>query len=291
MRKIDIHVHTRARRIINRLGTSSTYCTPEELLVKYEYLGIEKGVILPGANPECSYGCQSQEEVIDIVNEYEGRFAWFCNIDPRALSNSPLANFSYWLSYYKELGAKGVGEICANLYFDDPLVENLFSHCQMNNMPVIFHISPTMGGNYGLVDELGLPRLEKVLGKFPNLKFLGHSQAFWSEISSDVTNETRAFYPQGKVIPGRVEELMDRYPNLCGDLSAGSGYNALVRDPDYAYYFLEKFQDRLYFGTDICAPENDMKLSHWLDAIYEEKKISKEAYEKICKKNAQKILD
>lgn len=88
--------------------------------------------------------------------------------------------------YYRNLGAKGVAEITANLYFDDPLVLNLFYHCEKCEMPVIFHIG-NLGNDYGIVDKLGLPRLEKILAMFPNLKFLGHSQKFWVEIGSDCT--------------------------------------------------------------------------------------------------------
>jgi hypothetical protein len=47
------------------------------------------------------------------------------------------------------------------------------------------------------------------LQRFPALRFLGHSQPFWSEISADVTHETRNNYPRGPVVPGgRVPSLM-----------------------------------------------------------------------------------
>ena len=142
-------------------------------------------------------------------------------------------------------------------------------------MPVIFHIgNPGIG--YGLADELGLPRLEKVLGMFPNLAFLGHSQKFWAEISSDCSLEKRVGYPKGKIMPGgRIVELMRKYQNLHGDLSAGSGHNAITRDPEFGYKFIEEFQDRLYYGTDISDPKNVtdsmLKLSSWLDEAMEKR--------------------
>jgi len=290
MKKIDIHVHTAAKKGINRSGTNSTFCSPEELLEKYEILGIETGVILPLINPECSAGSQSFEDIIEIVEKFPGRFTWFVNVDPRAIDNSPDADLSYLIQYYKKRGAKGVGEICANLAFDDPKVENLFSHCEKNNMPVTFHISPMLGRYYGLYDEPGLPRLEGALKKFPGVKFLGHSQPFWAEISADLKPEDRNTYPPGKVTPGRIVELMRNYPNLCGDLSAGSAYNALTRDPEFGYAFMEEFKNKLYFGTDICAPENDMKLSSWMNDALERGKISREAYEKIGRENAEVLL-
>ena len=83
---------------------------------------------------------------------------------------------------------------------------------------------------------------------------------------------------------------MRKYPNLCGDLSAGSGQNALMRDPEFAYKFLEEFQDRLYFGTDICSPTNDFKLTFFLDEAVENGHISQECYNKVCRENALKLL-
>jgi predicted TIM-barrel fold metal-dependent hydrolase len=157
-------------------------------------------------------------------------------------------------------------------------------------MPLTFHIGPTLGGCYGLVDEIGLKRLEKELAKFKNLVFLGHSQAFWAEIGTNVDEISRCGYPTGKVVPGRVVELFRKYENLYGDLSAGSGFNALSRDPEFGYDFIEEFQDRLLFGTDICAPENNMKLSFWLDDAVAGGKISQKAYRKVSRENAEKLL-
>ena len=290
MKKIDIHVHTAAYKGIPRMGTTETYASPEELTVMYEHLGIERGVILPACNPECEYQLQSMKEIMTITDRYPDRFSWFCNIDPRMGGNSSLFDLSYFLEYYKDKGARGVGEICANLSFDDPYVVNLFHHCEKNHMPVIFHMGTQAGGCYGLIDDLGLPRLEKALIRFPGLIFLGHSQAFWAEIGRDVDHETRRGCPKGKVAPGRVVELMRKYNNLYGDLSAGSGYNAVSRDPEFGYTFIEEFQDRLYFGTDICAPSNEPMLSFWLDDAMRAGKISESAYQKVCRGNATRLL-
>ena len=291
MKKIDLHVHTIMKKGIMRMGTHTTFATPEELKAMYERLGIEKGVILPEINFECASHMQSNEDAYRIVQKYPDLFYWFCNIDPRMGSNNTKMDLSPVITGYKKLGAKGVGEVCANLYFDDPFMENLFYHCEKNDMPVLFHIGPQIGGCYGIVDDPGLPRLEKVLKKFSGLHFIGHSQPFWAEIGSGLTKENRNGYPVGKVNPGRLVELFDLYPNLYGDLSAGSGYNAVSRDPEFGYSFIEKYQDRLYFGTDICAPENDMKLSFWLDDALNIGKISKTAYEKVSRINALKLIN
>ena len=199
------------------------------------------------------------------------------------------------MGYYKAQGAKGCGEMICNLYFDDPRVLALFKACEKYDMPITFHVGRD-NGEYGLIDDFGLPRLEKVLKMFPKLKFLGHSQRFWSHISGDVNEETMHGWPSGKVVDGgRVVELMRKYPNLYGDLSAGSGFNAVSRDPEFGYAFLEEFQDRLYFGLDLCAYENiDNKgrigLIEFLDNAMLEGKISYEAYLKISRENALKLM-
>jgi len=157
-------------------------------------------------------------------------------------------------------------------------------------LPITFHIAPSIGGNYGVYDDLGLGRLENVLKAFPKLILLGHSQVFWSEIDKDVTEGIRAGYPEGPVKPGRVVELMGKYPNLYGDLSAGSGYNAISRDPEFGCKFMERFQDRLFFGTDIANVPQELPIVPFFSKLKHEKLISNEAYEKITWKNASRLL-
>jgi hypothetical protein len=135
-----------------------------------------------------------------------------------------------------------------------------------------------------------------VLAAFPNLTVIGHSQKFWAEIGGGLTEQERGGYPRGKVEPGgRLVELMRRYPNLHGDLSASSGSNAVMRDPEFGCSFIEEFQDRLFFGTDICNPLDVRKpmlqLSGWLDTMCDQGHISQSAYEKVGRGTALRILE
>ena len=290
VQKIDIHVHSVLEKGLPRRD-GGDFTTPDELRKMYDHLGIEKGVQLAVVYNEAQYRQISNEESMRLANQYPETYDWFCNLDPRWGTNSPDSDLSYFLKYYIERGAKGVGEVASNLAFDDPFVDNLFEHVQACGLPLTFHIG-NQGNDYGLVDGLGLPGLERALKKFPKLQFLGHSQKFWAEISGDCTEEVRDGYPEGPVTPGgRVVELMRAYPNLCGDLSAGSGENAITRDRDFGYAFLEEFQDRLYFGTDICDPRNEMNLSFYLDDAVEKGYISQTCYNKICRENALALLN
>ena len=184
-----------------------------------------------------------------------------------------------------------MGELTSNMWFDDPLVWNLLRQCADAGLPVIFHIGPQFQSCYGLVDDLGLPRLERTLKEFPHLTLLGHSQPFWAEISGDLTQETRGGYPKGPVAPGgRIPELMERYENLHGDMSAGSGFNAVSRDPEFGYAFMDRFQDRLYFGSDFAGPTTPAPLVAYLKEALAGGHISQEVFEKISWRNADRLL-
>jgi predicted TIM-barrel fold metal-dependent hydrolase len=286
---IDIHTHVALYQVIpHRDGWY--FITPEELVATMDRYGVDVAVVLPLVSPSQRTVIIPTEQVMEACARYPKRLVPFMNLDPRQEQYSLKSDFTRAVRLYREHGCKGVGEVTTNLPFDDPLVWHLFAFYEQAELPLIFHVAPSVGGYYGLVDDLGLPRLEKTLARFPRLRFLGHSQAFWSEISADVTPETRGGYPNGPVTPGRVPALMRGYPNLYGDLSAGSGLNAVSRDPAFGYHFLEEFQDRLFFGTDVLRAGQEMPQVEYLESAVQKGAISKTAYEKITWENAAKLL-
>lgn len=90
---------------------------------------------------------------------------------------------------------------------------------------------------------------------------------------------------------GVVPKLMRKYDNLYGDLSAGSGCNALSRDREYAIKFLNEFQDKLMFGTDICVPDTPTPLVDFMLDLRDNGDISEEVFNKVAKGNAIRILE
>lgn len=288
---IDIHVHTRRYSLPFRDGRPA-YATPEQLLERYGPIGVEKAVLLPGVSPECCRVPQSMYEISETCERFPGRFIPFCNVDPRSISNAADAPLGQLLDWYRDHGFKGIGEVTANLPILDPLVQNLFRCAQRAGLPLTFHLAAKLGGIYGLYDEPGLPGLERSLQLFPKLRFLAHSQTFWAEMARLETPGDRYGYPRYPVDEeGVVPKLFRRYPNLLGDLSAGSGHNALARDPGYAVRFLEEFQDRLFFGTDICAPDTPTPLVDFLCRLRDEKKISEAVFRKVARGNAQALFN
>lgn len=284
--KIDIHAHVFPKRGFVR----DVFLSVEQQLYANKKQDVDMALILPLIHYEIVQTPQIIEDIAELCRQYPDNFMFFMNLDPRMYNRNPDADFSSIIEYYLEMGAKGVGEMCSTLSFNHPLMENMFYYINKYALPVTVHIAPEQYGCYGILDGTNLSGLEGALQKFPDIKFLGHSGNFWSEISGD---EKHGGYPNGPVVPGgRVIELMRRYPNLFGDLSAGSGLNALRRDREFGISFLNEFQDRLYFGHDFCSIENTqgVTLSIFLDSLLDDGAISREVYDKVCSINARKLL-
>ena len=287
---IDVHAHAYLFDSPPQDGKTQ-FCTVDEILKRYDELNIEKGILLPLIGPE-TYLPQSNQEILEICRQHPDRFIPFFNIDPRGISNSEFTDFSPWINWFKEHGCKGVGEFMPNMYFRDPRVLNMFRQFEAAGLPVIFDDTVYVNYRYGLVDEPGLPQLEMILHSFPKLILLGHGPAFWSEMGKLETVYDRGRYPNYPISEeGAVPKLFRRYPNLWGDLSAGSGYNALARDVDYAIHFLNEFQDRLCFGTDICYATQNLPLADFLIDLKKSGKLSADAFEKIARGNIKRLLN
>ena len=86
----------------------------------------------------------------------------------------------------------------------------------------------------------------------------------------------------------RVHQHLVSY--LYGDLSAGSGYNAISRDREFGIAFLNEFSDRLLFGTDIANVPQETPIVGYLDELRDAGAISDEVYERVTWKNANRVL-
>lgn len=298
---IDIHSHITyqnfpefASRFLNRPPFDVNI-----LLKRMDMEGIEKSVVLPLSNPEVMdrYGVAGNQEVILACRRHPDRLIPFCAVDPRSMviwgKKDQQESMYNLLKIYQDLGCRGVGEVCGSIPVDDERYATIFDAAGDLGMPLIFHFQRIDGPDYGVTDDFHLPRFEKMLQRFPETIFIGHSMAFWSEISGDVPESQREDYLAGAYSQkGRLWELFEKYPNLGGDISAGSGAFAFSCDPEHGAEFMEKFQDQLYFGTDRFTsldepmPPQIALLDEWKN----QGRISATAYEKISHVNAEKLL-
>lgn len=274
---IDVHMHVGRLYHFERKAL-----TPAYLLKLMDAHGIEKAALLPIESPEETDYYVTTEEVLRICKRHTDRFIPFCNVDPRRRNADLTTDFHSILEEYRDRGCRGFGEAMSGLWVDDPRLRKIYESCGRLGLPIIFHMDALRN-----MDERGLPRFESMIRRFPDTIFVGHGQHFWAEISAHVSEEDFGRYPEGKVIrPGAVERLLSTYQNAYADLSAGSAWNAITRDPEHGRWFLNEYQDKLLFGTDLCRYNQELPMIEYLGSGI----LSAVAYDKITHANADRIL-
>jgi predicted TIM-barrel fold metal-dependent hydrolase len=186
-------------------------------------------------------------------------------------------------------GVRVCGEWSYRMLLDDPRALQLFCKAGELGMPVVLHLDVPFlpdgaGGRRYMTNWYGggAAPLERALRECPETVFVGHAPGFWRFLSGDEPTE-REIYPSGPVTPGgEVIRLLESYPNLWADLSAGSGLGAMRRDEAHARRFLTTYQDRLLFGRD--APGDDLR--QWLLGLDLDEALQR----KLFHENAERLL-
>ena len=274
---IDVHTH------VGTTWNGDEELTPKNLLNWMDGHDIEKAVLLPLTSPESSSFLLLTGPALKAAKQHPDRFIPFCSIDPRTSVRGGRKGFVSVIKRWADQGAKGFGEHKVGLDFDDPLMMQIYAACEEIGIPLLFHMDTIRGK-----DEPGLPRLEHALSTYPKLNFIGHGPGWWASISGDIkTKKDLGGYPKTKVQPGgAIDRLMEKYPNIFGDLSAGSGANSISRDDDFGREFMIRRQDRLMFGTDYLRPGQKVPQFEVFDGL----NLPKDVQAKIFKKNAQRVL-
>jgi uncharacterized protein len=233
--------------------------------------GIEKAIVLTGAT-----GARF-DSLLKLYTKYGDRFELWCGFD-----NTGYDKPGYGEAAVKELercfkaGAKGVGELMYKgkgippsssersiMLPDDSREDLLFEKCAELGLPVNIHISEdkwmyekidsTNDGllnaakwqvkmeNGGKSHEEMLTRLANTLKKHPKTLFVA---AHLANCCADLTF---------------LGNYFDKYPNLYADISARYGEIAPV--PKFVHDFIEKYQDRIVYGTDMTFSERIYKVT------------------------------
>jgi predicted TIM-barrel fold metal-dependent hydrolase len=149
---------------------------------------------------------------------------------------------------YLKRGAVVIAEQKFGVECDAPEMQRIYEVARDYDVPVLMHWQFEMY-NYGF------DRFHRMLDKFPKVNFLGHAQTWWANIDKHHDDQS-VLYPKGPVTPGGLtDRYLSDYANMYGDLSAGSGLNALSRDEPFTRDFLTRHQDKLLYGSDCSDPE------------------------------------
>jgi predicted TIM-barrel fold metal-dependent hydrolase len=255
---IDMHSHNYAK----------TDAEVDEWVKMMDRLGIAKTMIL-------SYSTGAAfDSAIQKYSRYKDRFDVWCGFDYTGYEKPGWQDHAVAeleRCYKKgakgvgELGDKGLGELYSKptrgygLHIDDPRMKPLIKKCGELNMPINIHVSedewmylPPDSTNDGLMNAAKWHVDMTVEGK------LGHD-----ELVKTLENAVRD-NPGTTFIAAHLANncanlemlgtLFDKYKNLYADIAAR--YGELAPVPRHVKKFMEKYSDRLLYGTDMGIDEH-----------------------------------
>jgi predicted TIM-barrel fold metal-dependent hydrolase len=240
---IDIHQH---------LGYSGR--SDAALLAHQRAIGATTTILLPAGRPASgpsthqgvANGLQAQalgnEACARFVRAHRQGFLSGANEVP------DVTNATREIERYLKRGAVLIAEQKFGVDCDSPAMQKIYTLARDYDVPVLMH------WQFGMYNY-GFERFHTMLEKFPRVNFLGHAQTWWANIDRNHADQT-VLYPKGPVTAGGLtDRYLSDYPNMYGDLSAGSGLNALTRDEDFTRAFLSRHRNKLLFGSD-CSDRN-----------------------------------
>ena len=203
---------------------------PAEILMRHQRFHRVKTTVLLPADGWMTGRISGNEAAWSHVRKYPDEVVTFCNVDPEREDAARV------LRDQLEKGALGIGEQKFEVDADSAPMRRVYEVAREYGVPVLLH--------FGSRHNHGLDRFHKILTRYPQVDFLGHAGTWWANISRD--GEGR-----GRVVKGGLtDRLLSDYPNMFGDLSAGSGLNSLSRDPDFAADFVARHSRKLLWGSD-----------------------------------------
>jgi len=243
------HIHYTGRIPGERIGISA-----DQLVDTMNRHGIDRSVVLPIESPEVGTCLCTTETVIEAAYTYPERLVPLIQVDPRM----PRADqvIRHFAANYDLV--RGFGELVDGLSIDDEKRQVIYATCSDLGFPLIFY-----GSSYSSFDDVGLPRLEAMLQKYPDMIFIGHGPRWWSAISAD--DDASCGYPTTPVVEGgAADRFLQEYDNMYADISAGSGFNAMTRDPEFTQGFLERNWQKIMFATDYLHVGQELGQIAWL---------------------------
>ncbi len=218
---------------IPKISTHEHFKAGGDMEVFFEamrFFNIEKVLFVPTGKSPDNKGCvENMAELLVLAKKYPDLIIPYAAVNETDAA-SPLA-----LEEAYRGGARGLKLMSGHPNFykmplDNPVMMSLFAKARELNLPVLIHISP-------LKFPSQRKEFENLLRAFPEVRVVA------------------AHY--GRTAPEFAEtrRLLDTYPNLFMDISMGGGLKRYRKEmrADVSGYtdFINKYQDRLMWGTDI----------------------------------------
>ncbi len=230
--------------------------------------GIAKTIIL-------SYATGSKfDSIVDKYLRYRDRFDIWCGFDYTGYDKPgwqqhAIAELNR--CYRKgakgvgELGDKGLGELYSlpvpgyGLHIDDPRMKPLLERCAELHMPISIHVAED-AWMYLAADSTNDGLMNAATWKVDVSRkgILNHDQLI-ATLEHAVKENPKTIFIACHLANccsdlNVLAKLFDTYPNLWADIAARYGEMAPV--PRYTKAFMEKYADRLVYGTDMGISPN-----------------------------------
>jgi predicted TIM-barrel fold metal-dependent hydrolase len=190
---------------------------------------------------------ENADEILKIAEEFPGEFLPFCTVSP--LDSDALE----YIKSCIERGGKGIKLYNGHSYYygvfgvplDSPRMAPIYAYAERNKIPVLYHINIVQYGE----------ELENILLEYPGLVI-------------DIPH-----FMVSSMNLEKVERLFDKYPNLYTDISFGSpeylaaGFRRISNYTQKYTDFINKYPDRILFGTDMVITETEYKDYDYIKSI------------------------
>ena len=198
--------------------------------------------------------------------QHPDRFYVFASLDPSQYYIHPKTIGKYMAAHGRRMrrcgcdglkiieGKPNMRRILPIPDFDLPCWEPFWAWAEAEQMPILWHVNDPeeywhpelvseyrrkMGDVYGEKDvgyEQQYEQVFRILQRHPRLKIIF---AHFFFLSWDLP---------------RLSQLLDRYPNICVDMTPGSEmYRILSENHEQAQLFFKKYHTRILYGTDAAA--------------------------------------
>lgn len=244
---IDMHMHAPRRGNLDSAAT--------ELIKNMDACGIDKTILF------CGIG-KTFDQNAAAFGKYPDRIQLWCWLDLTGFDKPGFGPATIAeLERCIKLGAKGVGEVhdkgaglpgAPGMHIDDPRMDPILEKMADLKLPFNFHwadpiwMYEPMDAHNDLLFEALYFRLDNK----PN--FLRHPELMVT-LENALKKHPRTIFVVAHFLNqeynlNELGRMFDKYPNLYADVSQREAYVATI--PRFAKQFMEKYADRLVYGTD-----------------------------------------
>ena len=241
---INAHEHIQSMDNIPLILEVMEDCQIEKMV----FLGTSKFTFY--LNPDYGYTeyDKNNEEIINMCKKYPDKFLALATINPH--DDNKLDKLKAFIA----AGAKGLKlynghgnfyDLFFKMPLDDPGMMEVYRYCEEEEIPILYHVN---SGRF-------LAEFERILKAFPDLVVIAPHFALTSR------NLTL------------LSRLLDTYPNLYTDISFGhpdfqvAGFKRISQNSEGFKRFMQKYSDRITFGTDIVITTYRAKSRSYLDDV------------------------